>query len=312
MNGARLSALSSYQRAAQACDVLVGKVAAEQWEARTPCPDWNVRELVNHLASENRWMPPLLAGLTVADVGSQLDGDLLGTDPVGAWGSARAAAEAAAIATPRAGTVHVSFGDVPVEEYLWQLAADHLVHSWDLAAALGLDLGLETDLVSNVIQWFTAHESGYRDAGAIGPRVPVENDAGPQTRLLAMFGRSAPAPQVFAAVDRFGAAFDAKDVDGVMAAMTRDCVFESTAPPDGQRHVGQPEVRAAWTQFFAESAGATFTTEGRFACNDRVVVQWRYDWAGDDAGAEPGHVRGVDIFRVEDGLVAEKLSYVKG
>lgn len=41
---------------------------------------------------------------------------------------------------------------------------------------------------------------------------------------------------------------------------------------------------------------------------DRAVVQWRFDWGGD----HPGHVRGVDLFRVRDGLVAEKASYVKG
>ena len=107
------------------------------------------------------------------------------------------------------------------------------------------------------------------------------------------------------AVARFGAAFDAHDVDGVMAAMTQDCVFENTSPPDGVRYEGQVDVRAAWTEFFTASAGATFTTEEQFFAGDRAVVCWRYDW-GD------GHVRGVDLFVVRDGLVAEKRSYVKG
>ena len=53
------------------------------------------------------------------------------------------------------------------------------------------------------------------------------------------------------AVERFAAAFDAKDVDAIMAAMTPDCVFEDTAPPDGNRHVGTDAVRAAWTRLFA-------------------------------------------------------------
>jgi ketosteroid isomerase-like protein len=107
------------------------------------------------------------------------------------------------------------------------------------------------------------------------------------------------------AVARFAEAFDRKDVDAVMAAMTEDCVFESTSPPDGGRHSGQEAVRAAWVSFFAESADATFETEDQFVSGDRAVVQWRYTWDG-------GHVRGVDLFRVRDGLVAEKLSYVKG
>jgi len=111
--------------------------------------------------------------------------------------------------------------------------------------------------------------------------------------------------EALAAVERFGRAFDAKDVDAVMAAMTPDCVFEDTAPPDGGRHAGTAAVRAAWEKLFAASPGAVFTTEEIFAAGDRAVVRWRYDYGG-------GHVRGVDVFTVRDGLVAAKLSYVKG
>jgi SnoaL-like domain len=64
-------------------------------------------------------------------------------------------------------------------------------------------------------------------------------------------------------------------------------------------------VRAAWAEFFASSGAATFETEEQIVCGDRVIVRWRYVWG-------EGHVRGVDVFRVRDGLVAEKLSYVKG
>ncbi|TAK69705.1 MAG: nuclear transport factor 2 family protein [Actinomycetota bacterium] len=113
---------------------------------------------------------------------------------------------------------------------------------------------------------------------------------------------------LLAVVDRFSAAFDTQDVDRIMATMTPDCVFESTAPPDGQRHVGQRAVRAALSEFFQQTAGAQFHTEDRFGSQDRVVVLWRYDWGG----ADPGHVRGVDVFRVRDDLVWQKASYVKG
>ena len=107
------------------------------------------------------------------------------------------------------------------------------------------------------------------------------------------------------AVARFGAAFDRHDVDAMMAAMTEDCVFESTAPPDGARYEGAAAVRGAWREFFATSPGAAFETEEQFASSDRVVIRWRYSFPG-------GYVRGVDLFRVRGGLVAEKLSYVKG
>jgi ketosteroid isomerase-like protein len=108
-----------------------------------------------------------------------------------------------------------------------------------------------------------------------------------------------------AAVARFDAAFARGDVEALLAAMTEDAVFESTTPPDGVRHEGRAALRRAWEQFFTTSRGAVFETEEQIVCGDRLVSRWRYTW-GD------GHVRGVDVFRVRDGKVAEKLSYVKG
>jgi len=113
------------------------------------------------------------------------------------------------------------------------------------------------------------------------------------------------------AIQRFNDAFNRHDVDAVMAAMTEDCVFENTyPPPDGERYEGQAAVRAFWERFFTSSPQATFETEDIFACGDRCVVRWLYRWVEQDG--KRGHVRGVDVFRVRDGKVAEKLSYVKG
>jgi len=112
------------------------------------------------------------------------------------------------------------------------------------------------------------------------------------------------------AVRRFDDAFGRHDVEAVMAAMTDDCVFENTyPPPDGQRHVGSAAVRTVWEDFFRSSPDAAFEAEETFASGDRCVVRWRYRWRNADG---EGHVRGVDLFRVRDGKVAEKLSYVKG
>jgi hypothetical protein len=52
-------------------------------------------------------------------------------------------------------------------------------------------------------------------------------------------------------------------------------------------------------------------TEELFAAGDRCVVRWRYRWAADQPG-KPGHIRGVDVFRVRGSKIAEKLAYVKG
>ena len=106
-------------------------------------------------------------------------------------------------------------------------------------------------------------------------------------------------------VTRFGAAWTAHDLDATLRMTTSDCVFDATGPaPDGQRCVGHDAMRAAWEPIFTDSSTA-FHVEETFALNDRVVQLWRYEWSS-------GHIRGVDVFKVRDNLVCEKLSYVKG
>jgi len=298
-----------HAKAAASIAGLVGQIRDEQWSLPTPCTDWTVRELVAHLVSEARWTPLLLAGLTIEEVGDSLDGDLLGDDPAAACANAiEVALEAARGPAIAERCVHLSFGVTPAQEYLRQLTADYLIHGWDLATALGLNHRLDPELVSAVGGWFLGQHQNYLAAGAVAEPIPVGPDGDPQVRLLALFGRDARSSAVAAAVGRFGEAFDRGDVDAVMAAMTADCAFESTAPPDGVRYEGQAAVRAAWTQFFESSADARFETEEQIVCGDRVIVRWRYTWGQGPAD----HVRGVDVFRVRDGLVAEKASYVKG
>jgi ketosteroid isomerase-like protein len=108
-----------------------------------------------------------------------------------------------------------------------------------------------------------------------------------------------------AVVEAFGGAWADHDLDRALSMMTDDCVFDATGPaPNGARHVGKDAVRRAWQAIF-DDPDSRFEPEETFAAGDRVVQLWRYSWAA-------GHIRGVDVFSVRDGLVAEKLSYVKG
>jgi ketosteroid isomerase-like protein len=106
-------------------------------------------------------------------------------------------------------------------------------------------------------------------------------------------------------VAAFGTAWAAHDLDATLALVTEDCLFDATGPaPDGTEHVGYDAIRTAWQDIFDDSE-SRFTAEDIFAADDRVVQLWRYDWNG-------GHIRGVDVFKVRDGKVSEKRSYVKG
>ena len=65
---------TTYQRAVDSFVDRVGKVHDDQWSDPTPCADWDVRALVNHLTYENRWTVPLMqgAGLEVRAQAEQL------------------------------------------------------------------------------------------------------------------------------------------------------------------------------------------------------------------------------------------------
>jgi uncharacterized protein (TIGR03086 family) len=173
-------------------DARVRQIGDHQWQAATPDEDWRVRDLVNHVAGEDLWAPPLLAGSTIAEVGDRFDGDVLGADPGAAWtvasaGAVRAVGEQSAMDR----IVHLSFGDFPGRGYTLQLFADHLIHAWDLARAIGADERLDAGLVASCATWFETMEDGYRSAGAIAARPPVPDAADAQTVLLARFGRHA-------------------------------------------------------------------------------------------------------------------------
>ncbi len=109
----------------------------------------------------------------------------------------------------------------------------------------------------------------------------------------------------------FNEAFNRHDVPAMMAMMSADCAFENTDPaPDGTLYRGQAAVTQFWEQFFIESPQAHIKIEEVLGFGNRVGMLWRYDWV-DEAGI-PGHVRGVDLYRIQAGLITEKLSYVKG
>ena len=112
-------------------------------------------------------------------------------------------------------------------------------------------------------------------------------------------------------VIEFNEAFNRHDVARMMQLMSDDCLFENTDPaPDGTVYKGKEAVTQFWQDFFRESPQAHIEVEEIFGLGFRCVMRWKYDWL--DGEGKQGHVRGVDIFKLKDGLICEKLSYVKG
>jgi uncharacterized protein (TIGR03086 family) len=184
--------LEQHRRAVEAFDERVQAVGDEQWHAATPCEDWDVRDLVHHLVVEQLWLPPLIGGATIDDVGDRFDGDQVGDDPKGAW---RAAADAAldALRAPDVldRTVHLSYGERDARGYVLEMTADLVVHTWDLARAIGADERLPPDLVELVQDYAEPNVQAMVDSGLFDPPLDPPGDADPQTELLAVFGRRA-------------------------------------------------------------------------------------------------------------------------
>jgi uncharacterized protein (TIGR03086 family) len=182
-------------RCGQRFAALVAGVGPRQWHDGTPCSRWDVRTLVHHLLYEQRWVPPLMEGLTVEHVGDQFEGDLLVGD-TSAWpGLLASAIEQAHAAVARPGaldrTVHLSFGDTSGQEYVMQLTADLAIHAWDLARATGQGEALDPEVVALMLPWAEVNAGLLAASGMFGSPIDTSPGAPDDVRLLGLLGRGA-------------------------------------------------------------------------------------------------------------------------
>jgi uncharacterized protein (TIGR03086 family) len=181
---------SAYRDALETFGGRVHAAGPDDWSNPTPCTEWDVRALVNHVVYENLWVPELLAGRTLAEIGDRFEGDVLGEDPVGAW-DASAAAAGTAVSAPGAleRTVETSGGPTPAETYLREVWFDAVIHGWDLGRGLGMDPSIDPDAAAVLLPWFEPKAAAWQAAGAIAAPVPLGADASDGERLVALSGR---------------------------------------------------------------------------------------------------------------------------
>ncbi|MGH3657870.1 MAG: TIGR03086 family metal-binding protein [Micromonosporaceae bacterium] len=137
-------------QAARLFGVRVHDVPDDLWTARTPCNEWSVHDLVNHVVAEHLWAPHLLRGETIEDVGDRYDGDVIGDEPAARWDTAIAGPLAAWAEATDDQIVHLSMGEAPIAEYANQMLMDLAIHAWDLAQGAGLPDRLDPDVVEYV------------------------------------------------------------------------------------------------------------------------------------------------------------------
>ena len=107
---------------------------------------------------------------------------------------------------------------------------------------------------------------------------------------------------------RFNDVFLSHDPSRLPELVAQDCIVENTTPaPNGARCVGRDACVALWSEI-ATAPGTRFELEEVFAYGDRATIRWRFYWGAGDSDS----VRGVNLMRVNQGLIVEAMGYVKG
>lgn len=186
-----------YTRAGASFEQLLRQVRPDQWDDPTPCTEWNVRLLVNHMAQGNRNYIPLLEGANGAEFMGRRGVDALGDDPLGAF-TASVAACAAAYGRPGVldRILDYPLGRIPAAQALAVRTTDSVIHTWDLARAIGADETLDPEQ----LQWIDDHlDTIYAGLSEVptapdsthkffGPATTVDGPR--QERILRLMGRT--------------------------------------------------------------------------------------------------------------------------
>jgi len=183
----------------QAAVQVYGQIREDQWDSMLPplfeMPGADqpvpLRQAINHYGYDNSWVPDMLAGRTMNEVGDErFDGDLLGRDPRGNLERISAAArDAARQITDRDAIVHCSYGDVPTWDYFWQLNIARTIGAHDVAQLIGADNPLSEEIARGMWEGTEAAAPMWRSMGIFRSSVPVSADAPWRDRFLALTGR---------------------------------------------------------------------------------------------------------------------------
>jgi hypothetical protein len=150
-----------------------------------------LRQVLAHAAYDEAWIPDMLAGATMDEVGRDAhDGDLLGDDPHGNYARiAERARAAAAQVTDREAVVHCAFGDVPAWDYFWQLNIARSLAAHDIAVHLGAGSPLTEELAQAMWEGTAQAADMWRSIGIYRREVPVPDGASWRARYLGLTGR---------------------------------------------------------------------------------------------------------------------------
>jgi uncharacterized protein (TIGR03086 family) len=167
---------------------VVEQVPDDAWDRPTPCRDWDVRDLLNHMAGSAAMVT---YGLVDRTIDASFYGDHVGDDPRGAFG--RAADELLGVlrSSPMSlGATHLlPWAEMRGADLALMFAGDQLVHAWDLASSIGVAVEFDDGLVARIRAATDDYVDSHRGPGMFGEATTARPDASAIDRLAAHVGR---------------------------------------------------------------------------------------------------------------------------
>lgn len=196
----------TFIRADEELTRVINQVGDDQWDMRMPedfpsgdpSRTYTMREVIDYHAYDEAWIPDMLAGRTMEEVGKDAFGEpfggkLLGDTPKEKYAELSAKAVAAARELPDdaldSRAVHYSYGDFPAREALWHAISFRGLRVHDLAKVIGVNSDIPEDLLRGLWDIIEPRAEEWRQMGVFGPKVDVPEDAPLQDRLLGLTGR---------------------------------------------------------------------------------------------------------------------------
>lgn len=185
-----------FEQADRALKGVVDQIADEHWGLETPEglrfreDDRTLRDLVNHFASDDSWVPDVLAGKTAAEVGDKYAGDLLQGDPKRSFAGIVDTATKAVRESYEPDTLtHLSYGDFPAHVFLLHITIFRAMGVLDISKLIGVRAEMSAELTQGLWDMIEPNAADLRGLGVFPEEIPVPPDAPLRQRLLGLMGR---------------------------------------------------------------------------------------------------------------------------
>ena len=180
--------LSDFDRCVVVVDDVIDAIKPEQYSDQSPCAEWTVRDVLNHVITGNLMFHARITGELAPD----RTVDHTGADPLAAW---RASAAKLREAFGREGVLdkvfESPFGPRPGAFLLTMRVNDSLIHAWDLAKATGQSTDLDPELAQACLSLITQMPIPRTPGSMFAPQQQAPDGATVADRLAAFTGRQA-------------------------------------------------------------------------------------------------------------------------